>query len=80
MKSVIFNAFLRRASGLDCRQEVSLERTRIPSSPPLIYRPAPGPQVIKRWEAYRRWLEYDHLQRSPLDRENTLDYMLRTFW
>ncbi len=40
----------------------------------------PSPQVIHRWEDYRRWLDYDHLQRSPLNPESTFNYMMRTFW
>jgi len=47
---------------------------------PYYYYLTPSPQIIHRWEDYRRWLEYNRFQRSHPDSESTFDHMMRTFW
>ena len=47
--------------------------------PPSVYRLAPNPYTIWRWDQHNRYEDYQQLLRSPLDRESALDYMLRTF-
>lgn len=37
------------------------------------------PQMIRKWQQERWWLDMEHLQRNPLNPESTLDYMMRTF-
>lgn len=39
----------------------------------------PDPRMIRRWEQQNRITDYFEPQRSPLNRESDLDYMLRTF-
>jgi len=46
---------------------------------PFSFRIAPDPQVYEKWNRYNRWLDYQQLQRSPLNPESDLDYMFRTF-
>jgi len=45
----------------------------------LRYYLAPDPKMIRKWESYRRWLEFQQSLRSPINPESSLDYMLRTF-
>ncbi len=40
---------------------------------------APSPELIRKWEDYRRWLDFEQTIRSPLNPENSIQYMLRTF-
>jgi hypothetical protein len=39
----------------------------------------PDPRMIRRWDQQNRMGDYFEPQRSPLNRESDLDYMLRTF-
>ena len=40
---------------------------------------AASPEQIRKWAEYRRWLDFQQTIRSPLNPENPIDYMLRTF-
>jgi hypothetical protein len=49
------------------------------SSNPLLYRMVPDPLVFRRWDNQIRIWDFLELQRSPLNQETTLEYMMRTF-
>ncbi len=53
---------------------------RRPASPSLYYRMTPRPNQLRKWAVHRKWLERQQWNRSPLNPESTLDYMMRTFW
>jgi len=37
------------------------------------------PHLIRQWQQQRQWLDFQYLQRNPLNPEGFVDYMLRTF-
>jgi hypothetical protein len=40
-----------------------------------------SPAVMERkWRQYQRRMDRDYIQRSPRNRESSLEYMLREFW
>jgi hypothetical protein len=51
----------------------------VPPTTTLYQRWMPDPKMIQRWNQHNRMSDYYEMQRSPLDRESDLDYMLRTF-
>jgi hypothetical protein len=40
---------------------------------------APSPELLRKWERHRRWLDFQQMIRSPQNPESTIDYMFRTF-
>jgi hypothetical protein len=46
---------------------------------PYYYYLVPSPHVYKKWNRQNRWSDFQQLQRSPLNPETDLEYMLRTF-
>jgi hypothetical protein len=46
---------------------------------PYHYYLVPSPNVYKKWNRQNRWSDFQQLQRSPLNPETDLEYMLRTF-
>ncbi len=46
---------------------------------PFLYRLAPSPRVYRQWDQQIRIWDFQEYQRSPLNPESPLDYMLRTF-
>lgn len=51
----------------------------MPPSNPLLYRLAPNPMLFRQWDQQIRIWDFQELQRSPLNPESPLDYLLRTF-
>jgi hypothetical protein len=45
----------------------------------LYQRWQPDPSLWRRWDQHNRMSDFFEIQRSPLNRESDLDYMLRTF-
>jgi len=58
-----------------------------PQGPPSVqpysyYYMTPDPMRVWRWEQYKRWLDYQALQKIPLDPinpESDFDYLIRTY-
>jgi hypothetical protein len=46
---------------------------------PYLYRLAPNPQVYRQWDRQIRIWDFQQYQRSPLNPESPLDYLLRTY-
>ncbi|MBI4962826.1 MAG: hypothetical protein HY913_06075 [Desulfomonile tiedjei] len=46
---------------------------------PFLYRLAPNPRVYRQWNNQIRIWDFQEYQRSPLNPESSLEYMLRTF-
>ena len=46
---------------------------------PFLYRLAPDPRVYRQWSDQIRIWDFQEYQRSPLNPESPLDYLLRTF-
>ena len=47
--------------------------------PNPLYRLHTPPRVYRNWSKHNRWLDQEALERSPLNRESSLEYLLRTF-
>jgi hypothetical protein len=47
--------------------------------PSPLYRLHTPPRVFRKLNSYSRMLEQEALERSPLNRESSLEYLLRTF-
>ena len=45
----------------------------------LYYRMAPDPLLLWKWNRYNAYQDFQMFQRSPLNPESDLSYMLRTF-
>jgi len=46
---------------------------------PYYYRLRPNPRVYRKWDRYNRALDLEQMERSPLNPEGNIEYMLRTF-
>jgi len=46
---------------------------------PFLYRLAPNPRVYQKWNQQIRIWDFQEYQRSPLNPESPLDYLLRTY-
>jgi len=46
---------------------------------PFLYRLAPNPRVYRQWDRQIRIWDFQEYQRSPLNPESPLDYLLRTY-
>lgn len=45
----------------------------------LFYFLTPDPQLYSKWSRHNRILDFHNLNRSPLNPESDLEYMMRTF-
>ena len=54
------------------------QQNQVPGNP-FLYRLAPNPRVFRQWNDQIRIWDFQEYQRSPLNPESPLDYMLRTF-
>jgi hypothetical protein len=50
-----------------------------PAPNALYYRLAPNPLLFRQWDNQIRIWDFQELQRSPLNPESPLDYLMRTF-
>ena len=50
-----------------------------PGQPSIYYRLRPDPLLYWKWQRHNAFLDYLQYQRSPLNPESDLSYMLRTF-
>ncbi|GEM_PF-695876 len=54
-------------------------RRQVPAKPYYYYLRPPA-DVVRQWKKYQKWLDAQHLRRSPLNPESSVEYMLRTFF
>jgi hypothetical protein len=83
LSPTISPAQVYRTSAPYCSPPLHLDINRVPLisgwvTPWSLYK-APSPALIRKWAEYRRWLDFQQTIRSPLNPENPIDYLLRTF-